>query len=91
MTCKVIVSTSYIAVGYFLCQCTEEDKKRRNYSRFGSMTLNEREARFSQPKLEIYGLFRALKAVRLWVIGVRKLVVEMDARYIKGMLSNPVI
>jgi hypothetical protein len=83
------VDMSYITVGYFLCQCTEEDEKRRNYSCFGSITLNERETRFSQLKLEIYGLFRALKAVRLWVIGVRKLVVEMDARYIKGMLSNP--
>ena len=83
------VDTSYIAVGYFLCHCSPEDVKRRNYSRFGSITLNEREARFSQAKLEIYGLFRALRATRLWIIGVRKLVVETDARYIKGMLANP--
>ena len=55
------VDTSYVAVRYFLCQCTEEDERRRNYSHFGSITLNEWEARFSQPKLEIYGLYRALK------------------------------
>ena len=55
------VDTSYIAVGYFLCQCTEEDERQQNYSCFGSITLNEWEARFSQPKLEIYGLYRALK------------------------------
>ena len=54
------VDTSYIAVGFFLCQCTTENLKKRNYNRFGSITLNEREARFSQPKLELYGLFRAL-------------------------------
>ena len=83
------VDTSYITVGYFLCQCSKEDVKRRNYNRFSSITLNEREARFSQPKLEIYGLYRSLRAARLWIIGVRKLVVETDARYIKGMLANP--
>jgi hypothetical protein len=83
------VDTSYIAVGFFLCQCDSESPKARNYNRFGSITLNEREARFSQPKLEIYGLFRALRALRLWTIGVRNLVVETDARYIKGMLANP--
>ncbi|KAI0357930.1 hypothetical protein OH77DRAFT_1380730, partial [Trametes cingulata] len=46
-------------------------------------------SRFSQPKLEIYGLFRAFKALRMYIIGVRNLVVEVDARYIKGMLQNP--
>ena len=40
----LVVDTSYIAVGYFLCQCSPEDVKRQNYSRFGSITLNEREA-----------------------------------------------
>ena len=83
------VDTSYITAGYFLCQCMEEDKRQWNYSCFGSITLNEWEARFSQPKLEIYGLYRALKAMQLWIIGIRKLVMETDARYIKGMLSNP--
>ncbi|OBZ73903.1 hypothetical protein A0H81_06079 [Grifola frondosa] len=53
------------------------------------ITLNDRESRFSQPKLEIYGLFRALRALRLYLIGVRNLVIEVDARYIKGMLQNP--
>ena len=48
----LVVDTSYIAVGYFLCQCSPEGVKHRNYSRFGSITLNEREARFSQAKLK---------------------------------------
>jgi hypothetical protein len=42
-----------------------------------------------QPKLELYGLYRALGALRLYLIGVRNLIVEVDARYIKDMLSNP--
>jgi len=83
------VDTSYIAVGYHLCQCDVDDPKKRYYVRFGSITLNEREARFSQPKLELYGLFRALGAMKLYLIGVRNLVIEVDARYIKGMLANP--
>lgn len=76
-------------MGYFLCQCSQGNPKQRIYNRFRSITLNEREVRFSQPKLEIYRLFRALRALRLYIIGIRNLIVEMDARYIKGMLANP--
>jgi hypothetical protein len=83
------VDTSYIAVGYYLCQCDSEDRRKRYYSRFGSITLNDREARFSQAKLEIYGLYRTLREIRIYLVGARNLVVEVDARYIKGMLNNP--
>ncbi|CDO78131.1 hypothetical protein BN946_scf184860.g3 [Trametes cinnabarina] len=50
------VDTSYIAVGYHLAQCDEQKPQIRYYSRFGSITLNEQESRFSQPKLELYVL-----------------------------------
>ena len=83
------VDTSYIAVGYILSQCDTDDKDKRYFARFGSITLNDREARFSQPKLELYGLYRTLRALRLHLIGLRNLVVEVDAKYIKGMLANP--
>jgi hypothetical protein len=83
------VDTSPIAVGFFLCQCDEANPRKRYYSRFGSILLNDRESRFSQAKRELYGLFRAIGALRLFIIGVRNLVVEVDARYIKGMLNNP--
>ena len=83
------VDTSHIAVGYLLCQCDPDDPRMRRYSRFGSITLNDRESRFSQPKLELYGLYRALGAMKRYLIGVRNLIVEVDARYIKGMLANP--
>jgi Integrase zinc binding domain/RNase H-like domain found in reverse transcriptase len=83
------VDTSHIAVGFFLAQCDPDNPRKRYYSRFGSITLNDRESRFSQPKLELYGLYRALGALRLYLIGVRNIIVEVDARYIKGMLANP--
>ncbi|KIJ60709.1 hypothetical protein HYDPIDRAFT_48644, partial [Hydnomerulius pinastri MD-312] len=44
---------------------------------------------YSQPKLELYGLYRALRHYRLFIIGVKNLYVEVDALYIKGMLNEP--
>lgn len=85
----VSVDTSHIAVGYILSQCDSTNPRLRYLARFGSITLNEREARYSQPKLELYGLFRALRALKHYIIGIRNLVIEVDAKYIKGMLDNP--
>src|SRR5258708_34793751 len=34
-------------------------------------------------------MLRALDACYYWLIGARKLIVETDAKYIKGMLDNP--
>jgi hypothetical protein len=83
------INTSYIAVGFQLCQCNVTIPSRCYYNQFCSITLNNRESKYSQPKLEIYGLYHVLHALRLYLIGVQNLVVEVDARYIKGMLSNP--
>jgi hypothetical protein len=83
------VDTSSIAVGFYLCQADPENPRKRYYARFGSIPLNEREQRFSQPKLELYGLFRALRAYKIFIVGVRNLIIEVDARYIRGMLNNP--
>src|SRR5271168_1616197 len=57
------VDTSYIAIGFILSQCDINNPRLRYHSRFGSITLNDRESRFSQPKLELYGLYRALCAL----------------------------
>ena len=83
------VDTSYIAVGYILSQCDPANPKFRYHARFGSITLNDRESRFSQPKLELYGLYRALRALKLYLIGIHNLIIEVDAKFIKGMLKNP--
>ena len=37
------VDTSYIAVGFHLCQCDPNNSRIRYYNRFGSITLNDRE------------------------------------------------
>lgn len=81
------VDTSYIAMGMVLLQLDEAGNRRP--ARYGSIPMNDRERRYSQPKLELYGLYRALRAWRLYLVGVKKLTVEVDAKYIKGMLNEP--
>ena len=56
--------------------------------KFSSITLNNCEARFSQPKRELFRLKRALEANEYLLLGCRKLVIETDARYIHGMLNH---
>jgi hypothetical protein len=58
-------------------------------ARFGSLSWNECEARYSQPKRELYGLFRALRALCVHLIGICNLAVEMDTQFIREMLHNP--
>lgn len=83
------VDTSWKAVGYYIYQEDPSIPGQKHYARFDSITLNEREARFSQPKRELFGLMCVLIACHYWFIGVRRLVVKTDVKYIKGMLSNP--
>ena len=83
------VDTSYIAVGFILSQCNPVNLRLRYHARFESITLNDSECRFSQPKLELYGLYHALQALKLYLIGVCNVIVEVDAKYIKGLLENP--
>ncbi|KAJ8462363.1 hypothetical protein ONZ51_g10947 [Trametes cubensis] len=83
------VDTSKIAVGYLLAQCDIDKPSQHFYARFGSIVLNKRESAYSQAKLELYGLYRSLKATKRLLIGIRNLVVEVNARYIRGMLNNP--
>jgi hypothetical protein len=80
------VDSSYRAVGWILSQECEDGVRR--HSRFGSITWNKRESRYSQPKIKLYGLFRMLRALHIHIVGVTNLIVEMDAKFVKGMLSN---
>jgi hypothetical protein len=88
-TVVLAVDTSYRAVGFYIYQESVDTLKKKTFVKFGSITLNEREARFSQPKRELFGLKRALEAGEYLLIGCRKLVVETDAKYIHGMLNHP--
>ena len=64
------VNTSYIAISSILSQCDLDNPKLQYVAQFGSITLNECKARFSQLKLELYGLYQALRSWKLYLIGV---------------------
>jgi hypothetical protein len=81
------VDSSHIAVGWILSQVHEG--LGRVPSRYGSATWNEAQSRYSQSKIELYGLLRALHAMRLQLIGLPSFTVEMDAKYVKGMINRP--
>src|SRR5271156_6503038 len=83
------VDTFYKAVGYYIYQEGPSKKIKKVFVKFGSITLNDREAMFSQPKRELFGLKRALEVNEYLLIGCRKLVVKTDASYIHGMLNHP--
>ena len=83
----VAVDSSQRAVGWIIFQLDEQ--ARRKPAQYGSIAWNEREARYSQPKIELYGLYRCLRALRLHLIGLPRFTVEVDAQYIRGMLNNP--
>jgi hypothetical protein len=81
------VDSSVTAVGYVLMQI--RDDKHCYLSRFGSIAWTEHKSRYSQAKLELYGLFCALRVYRIHIIRVNNLIVEVDAKNLKGMLNNP--
>jgi hypothetical protein len=83
----LVVNTSNITVGYILLQVGKDGK---HYpSHFGSISLTEVESRYSQAKLELYGLFCVLCMVHMHIFSITNLMVEVDAKYIKGMINNP--
>jgi integrase-like protein/reverse transcriptase-like protein len=81
------IDSSSRGVGWILSQECADNKHRPAW--FRSISWNEREAHYSQPKIELYSLFRVLRALRVHLIGVNNLIVEMDAQFVKGMLHNP--
>jgi hypothetical protein len=81
------IDSFWRGVGWILAQNSADGCRRP--ARFGSIAWNERETRYSPAKLELYGLFRALRALRLHLVGVKNLIVEMNAQYVRGMLKNP--
>ena len=55
---------------------------------FGGLTFDDRESRYSQPKLELYGVFRAIKAERFRLHNIHfRLIV--DAAFITQMMTTP--
>ena len=83
------VNTLSIVIRYLLCQCDMDNPCICHYACFSSIMLNDCESHFSQLKLELYSLFHALRLLKMYLIGIWNLIVEVDVRYIKGILSNP--
>jgi hypothetical protein len=81
------VDSSVIAAGWLIIQ--EDDEGKRHPARYGSRCWKEHESRYSQPKLELFGVLMALKAARPYIIGAKNFVLEVDAQYISGMLNKP--
>lgn len=81
------VDSSIHGIGFILSQ--EDEKGRRVPARYGSLPLTKTAANYGQSKLELYGLMRALRHYRAFVVGVGNLIVEVDAASIKGMLAHP--
>ncbi|KIK81060.1 hypothetical protein PAXRUDRAFT_156987 [Paxillus rubicundulus Ve08.2h10] len=75
------------ALRFILLQLGEDGKHYPN--QFGSIALNEVESRYSQAKLELYHLFHALRTVCIYTFGITNFTVELDAKYVKGMINNP--
>ena len=86
--CEVIlaVDTSAIAIRYILSQ--EGDDGKRYPNQFGSISLTEVESHYSQAKLKLYGLFHTLCIVCVFIFRVANFIVEMDTKYIKGIINN---
>ena len=80
------VDTSYIAVGFILFQ--EDDKGKQRPAHYGLIPLHPVHSKYSQSKLELYGLFCALTAWKLYLVGAPNLVIEMDTSYVKNMINN---
>jgi hypothetical protein len=72
--CIMDVDSSFRGAGYILLQLGEDGKE--YLFRFRSTTWNERESRYSQAKLELYGLFRALTVYRMYLVGIKNLLVR---------------
>src|SRR2546427_5306758 len=82
------VDSSTMGAGWFMSQKLEDGKE--YVVTYGSCTFNEVESRYSQPKLELYGVYRALRAERrnLWGIHFR---LKVDASALVKMINAPEI
>ena len=81
------VDTSKYGIGFILSQVKENGL--RAPARYGSLPLPPSAKNYPQPKLELFGLYKALQVFQLYLLGIQRLIVEVDAKYIKGMLKNP--
>lgn len=80
------VGSSSLASAIALCQ--EDQQGIRHPVRYGSVTFTPTEQRYSQPKLELCGLVKSLKKLKLYIWG-RRFIIEVDAQSLIRMINTP--
>lgn len=80
------VDSSSIAAGLAIFQ--EDQHGVRQPVRFDSIPFTDVESRYSQPKLELCGVYKALRRCRIHLFG-QHFTLEVDAQSIVQMLNNP--
>ena len=81
------VDSSHMGVVIILSQLDHHGRKRQ--SRYGSLPFSAIEVNYFQPKLELYGLFCAMRHFRLYLVSAKNVRVEVDAKYIREILNEP--
>ena len=79
----IAVDSSIIGAEWILSQITEKGELP---VLFGSVTFKEHKSRYSQPKLELYSLYHALKAQCHMLYGIH---IKVDARSLIEMVNKP--
>ncbi|KAE8181443.1 hypothetical protein CF336_g8918, partial [Tilletia laevis] len=83
----VSVDSSQIAVGYTLLQ-EHPPPRGRVVILYDSIAMTETEARYSQPKLELCGVYKAIRKLRYHLICTR-FILEVDAMSLRQMINKP--
>lgn len=84
----VAIDSSWQGCGVSLSQMGPDRK--RYYARFLSFYFNSVQQRYSQPKLELYGVYVGLRALRYYIHGTR-FILEVDCTSLKQMINTPVL
>lgn len=80
------VDSAQVAAGAALFQIGRDGIRRP--ARYESVTFTEVEQRYSQPKLELCGLVKCLKRLKLYLWG-RHFTIEVDAQALIQMVNSP--
>jgi RNase H-like domain found in reverse transcriptase len=82
---STLYDSSVIGAGWIISQIVKDGELPVV---FGSVTFKEHESRYSQPKLELYGLFHAVKVERHRLYGIH-FRIKVDARSLIEMVNKP--
>ncbi|KAE8236273.1 hypothetical protein A4X13_0g9205, partial [Tilletia indica] len=81
------VDSSQIAAGFVLYQQFSAPKG-KVIILYDSIAMTEVEQRYSQPKLELCGVYKPIRKLRYHLIGAR-FILEVDAMSLKQMINSP--